>query len=231
MKKPLFFREHSYDVRLLPVRQLRAKERRGSPEQIRSRTGFSIGYPGWGLIYYLVLTQYRRGDHGLILETGTNQGATTAVLAQALLDAGVVDPRVVSFEIDKNKAAVAVKFLKKCGLEGVADVRVGNTRDTLVKTLNDEVESSPVRLAFLDASHLLNDVQAEFEAVLPFLDNDALVIFDNTYPIAEPDEPPRVAEFLDVLTQRYGGSFIELPFVSWFTPGVAIWQRSRPTWS
>lgn len=112
MRKPLFYREHRYDVRLLPVRHLRAKERKGSPEQVRSRTGFSIGYPGWGLLYYLVLTQYRRGDQGLILETGTNQGATTAVLAQALVDAGVVDPRVVSFEIDKNKAAVAVKFLK-----------------------------------------------------------------------------------------------------------------------
>lgn len=91
MKNPLFFRGHSYDVRLLPVRQIRARER-WAPEKVRSRTGFSIGYPGWGLIYYLVLTQYRRGGHGLILETGTNEGATTAVLAHALLDAGVVEP-------------------------------------------------------------------------------------------------------------------------------------------
>lgn len=106
---------------------------------------------------------------------------------------------------------------------------MGNTGDIMVKTLNDEVESSAVRKAFLDASHLLDDVQAEFEAVLPFLDNEALVVIDNTYPIAEEDEPPRVAQFLDVLTQKYGRSFIEHPHVSWYTPGVAIWQKARPT--
>ena len=124
-----------------------------------------------------------------------------------------------------------MQFLKKCGLDTVADVRVGNTRDILVPTLNDEVAKSSVRMAFLDASHLLHDGQTEFEAVLPFLAEDASVVMDNTYRIAEEDKPPRVAQFLDVLVEQYGGSLIELPYVSWFTPGVVIWQKARPTCS
>jgi len=32
--------------------------------------------------------------------------------------------------------------------------------------------------------------------------------------------------FLKLLQARHGGNLINLEFVSWFTPGLAIWQRT-----
>lgn len=102
MKKPMFFRDYSYRKELLPVPYLRKLERGRQHEKIREATGFSIGQPGWGLIYYLVQASHRENGSGTIVETGSNLGATTVVLAQALLDARVRQPRVMSFEIDEK---------------------------------------------------------------------------------------------------------------------------------
>jgi hypothetical protein len=49
---------------------------------------------------------------------------------------------------------------------------------------------------------------------------------DNTYQIAEPHEDQRVNGFLKQLPAKHGGNIINLPFCSWFTPGLAIWQKS-----
>lgn len=93
----MFFRDYSYRKELLPVPHLRKPERGRNQEKIREATGFSIGQPGWGLIYYLVQASHRENGSGTIVETGSNLGASTVVLAQALLDARVRQPRVMSF--------------------------------------------------------------------------------------------------------------------------------------
>ena len=84
-----------------------------------------------------------------------------------------------------------------------------------------------LRFVFLDASHLHDDVVAEIELIEPKLAPDALVLFDNSYRIADDHEDPRVNGALWTIQKRYGGNLINLEFVSWFTPGLAIWQR-RP---
>ena len=231
MRDPLYFRDFGYDRRLLPVRALRKLEHGATQENSKSRTGFTIGYPGWNLIYFLVQSQFRGGAAGTIIETGTNRGATTAILAQGLVDRGVTSPRVLTFEIDPQNVQKALTFLKRCGVSSAVEIYTGDTKETLAPALKSTVQEKSVRLAFLDASHFFNDVAFEFDAVLPYLANDAIVIFDNTYPIAEKPDEPRVAQFLDGLIAQYGGSLIELPFLSWFTPGVAIWQQQRPDWS
>lgn len=231
MRKPRYFRRFDYDRRLLPVRALRKLEKGATQETVVARTGYSIGYPGWNLIYFLIQCQFESGSDGIIIETGTNRGATAAVLAQGLVDADVRNPRVVSFELDEHNAVAASEFITKCRLNSVVEIFTGDSRQTLAPALNDSVKEESVRLAFLDASHFAQDVRYEFEAVLPYLTHDALVVFDNTYPIAEGSDEPRVAQFLDQLVSEFGGSLIELPFVSWFTPGVAIWQRNRPNWA
>ena len=83
-----------------------------------------------------------------------------------------------------------------------------------------------VRFAFLDASHLQNDLLAEFDAVLPYLADDAIVAMDNTYQLAGPGEDQRVNGALKTFPERYGGNLINLEFCSWFTPGLAFWQKS-----
>ena len=52
-----------------------------------------------------------------------------------------------------------------------------------------------------------------------------MVIFDNTYKIAEEGEDPRVNGFLRDMQDRYGGNLVNFEFVSWYTPGLVIWQR------
>lgn len=230
MKKPLFFRDYAYRKELLPVPYLRKLEKGRHPEKIREATGFSIGQPGWGLLYYLVQACHRENGPGIIIETGSNLGATTVVLAQALRDAKVQQPRVMSFEINPKNIQLAQKTARKSGLADFIEFIPGDTRESLALALSKQPSNFTIRLAFLDASHLEKDVRFEFETILPFLASDALVVFDNTYPINEQHEEPRVASFIETIQERHGGALLELPYVSWFTPGLAVWQKSRPDW-
>lgn len=102
------------------------------------------------------------------------------------------------------------------------ELHLGDSRQNLPKALEG---ISGIRVAFLDASHLYNDVKQEFDTLLPMLTGDALVIFDNTYRIADEGEDQRVNGFLRDMPELYGGNLINMEFVSWCTPGLAIWQR------
>ena len=73
---------------------------------------------------------------------------------------------------------------------------------------------------------MYSDVKAEFETVFPKLSDDALVVFDNTFAIADEGEDQRVNGFLKDLPQLYGGNLINMEFVSWWTTGLAIWQKT-----
>ncbi len=84
---------------------------------------------------------------------------------------------------------------------------------------------------FLDACHFYEDVLFEFESLLPKLADDALVLFDNTYPIAEENEDQRVNGALKTILDCHGGNLINLKFVSWYTPGLAIWQKQPNLYS
>ena len=56
MKPPIFHRMFDYDRRLLPNAHLAALEVGVTTiEQAREQTGATIGYPGWGLIFHVLL--------------------------------------------------------------------------------------------------------------------------------------------------------------------------------
>lgn len=224
MKPPVFHRMFGYDLARLPNLQL-AKLEAGvqNIEEARQRSGATIGYPGWGVIYHLLLAHLDRGRNEVIVETGTNWGCTTIVLAQALVDAGC-SGRVITFELDPANAEIARSNIAAAGLERHVELHVGDSRILLEEVLS--MERSRLRAAFLDASHLHDDVLSEFETILPMLAEDALVLFDNTYRIADEDEDQRVNGALKTIRKRHGGNLINLEFVSWYTPGLAIWQRA-----
>lgn len=222
MKPPLFYRQFGYDLDRLPNRHLaRLEQGVASHKEAEKRSGATIGYPGWGLIYYTLLCHLDRQRYEVIVETGTNWGCTTIVLAQALVDAGV-EGKVITFELDPGNLEVARQNLDAAGLSDRVELHLGDSRTTMPQALEG---LSELRFAFLDASHLYADVFAEFEIILPKLSPDALVLFDNTYCIAEKDEDPRVNGALAAINERYGGNLVNLEFVSWYTPGLAIWQR------
>ena len=222
MKPPIYHRMFNYNLGLLPNPQLAVLEHGVTNiEQARQKSGATIGYPGWGLIYHLLLSHLDRSREEIIIETGTNWGCTTIVLAQALIDAGCRG-RVITFELDAANAERAKANWQAAGVADRLELHLGDSRENLPKAL---AGSSDIRFAFLDASHLYNDVKQEFDIVLPKLADDALVIFDNTYRIADEGEDQRVNGFLRAMPALYGGNLINMEFVSWYTPGLAIWQK------
>jgi hypothetical protein len=222
MKTPIYHRMFGYNPDLLPNRHLADLERGVvNIGQAMERTGGTVGFPGWGVIYHLLLSHLDRTREEVIIETGTNWGCTTIVLAQALIDAGC-SGRVITFELNAVNAERAILNLTAAGVKDRVELHVGDSRNLLNKAVEGR---GPVRAAFLDASHLRADVQCEFEILLPNLSDDALVIFDNTYCIAEEHEDQRVNGFLRNMTGVYGGNLVNFEFVSWYTPGLAIWQR------
>lgn len=226
MKPPVFHRMFDYDRRLLPNCHLAALESGvGSVEEARDKTGATIGYPGWGLIYHILLSHLDRDREELIVETGTNWGSTTIVLAQALIDAGCRG-KVITFELEAENVAKAKANLVTAGVADRVEVIEGDSRINLPAALKESCGPKSLRFAFLDASHLEADMLAEFESVQLYLADDAIVVFDNTYCIATPDEDQRVNGALRKFPDLFGGNLINFEFVSWYTPGMAIWQKA-----
>lgn len=222
MREPKFFRRYDYDRSLLPNSHLRGLDDVSNLEEAKEKTGWSIGYPGWGLLYYLVMTSLDHDlGHNIVVETGTNVGSSTIMLAQALIDSGVPG-HVHTFEIDQTFHGRAGENLASAGVDHVVTQYLGDAKSLLPGVVHD---LDQIQVAFLDGSHLVVDVLEEFAAVHAKLARNGLVIFDNTYLIADEDEDQRVHGALATLVSEYGGNLINFPSVSWYTPGVAIWQQ------
>ena len=223
MKDPISYRMYDYDRRLLPNAHLRVMDASTTDQESAiEHTGLSVGYPGWGLLYYLVLTSIPRGEPATLIETGTNIGCSTIMLAQALHDAGG-GGCVHTVEIDPERFEQAGSNLSEAGVDHLVKRYLGGSTQTLPGVLAD---LDAVHVAFLDGAHDEPTVLEEFALVHPKLAEGALVVFDNTYPIADEGEDQRVYGALKTISSRYGGNLVYLDYVSWFTPGVAIWQQT-----
>jgi precorrin-6B methylase 2 len=222
MKAPIYHRWFDYDRRMLPNALLAELEEGVTDvDKARSLTGASIGYPGWGVIYYVTACALDPAKPATILETGTNWGCSTIVLASALRDAGI-EGLVHTVEIDPANIAKARDHFARAGLADRIVLHEGDSRvvlPNLLRTLDE------VSVAFLDGGHSFELVKAEFETVVPKLARRGVVLFDNTYEIAEGNEDGRVNAFLKWMPTVYGGNLINLPYCSWYTPGLAMWQR------
>jgi predicted O-methyltransferase YrrM len=157
----------------------------------------------------------------VIVETGTNVGTTAIIVAQAVIDSGR-DAVVYTVEIDAEIFEEARRRFELAGVATVVRPHLGNSTEFLER-LAAEVDE--IALAFLDGSHFHDHVVREFELIIDRLRPDGLVVFDNTAPIAEGTEDPRVHGALRTIVSRFGGNLINLPFCSWYTPGMAAWQR------
>ena len=222
MKEPKFYRIFDYPNILLPNEYLASLEKDiTNIEDARKSTGNSVGYPGWNLVYYLLMSHLDRNGFNHVVETGTNHGCTTIILAQAIKDTktnGVVH----TIEIDSKNYQRAINNFAKAQLDHLIKPICGDSKIELPKVVN---ELDSIRIAFLDGCHLLESVVFEFETIYPKLTNSSIVIFDNTFCIAEETEDQRVNGALKYIYKNYGGQLINLEFVSWYTPGVAIWQK------
>jgi len=223
MRDPKYYRKFNYRRSLLPNAHLAQMEESVSTiEEAIANSGYSIGYPGWGVIYYLLLAHLDPETENIIIETGSSQGASTIVLVQALVDSGAPG-HVHSIELVEENIVIAQANLIKAGVAEHATLHLGDAKEKLAAIITD---LGTIRAAFLDGSHLLNDVLEEFSLIQANLHPQGVVFFDNTYNIAEDGEDQRVNGALKEIQARYGGNIINLEFVSWYTPGLAIWQKA-----
>lgn len=212
-------RVFAYDKGLLPNKYLALLEQDvKSLEQAHARSGLSIGYPGWNLLYYSCLCSLRPQAYNLILETGTNVGSSTIVLAQALKDSRY-QGTVLSADLDTEALEQAAKNLALAGLEE----QVALKREDGVAFLESrggflDAPGLAVSFAFLDDCHEAEHVLREFVALHPWLDAHSVVFFDNV------DDPEGVAGALAQIKARFGGNVVRFENCSWHPPGQAIWQ-------
>jgi predicted O-methyltransferase YrrM len=106
-----------------------------------------------------------------VVEFGTSFGISTLYLAAAVKDGG--GGVVVGSELDPTKHEKALQHLREAGLEGFADVRLGDALVTLA-----DVEA-PVDMLFLDGwkeSYL-----PVLKLIQPKLRSRALVLADNIF--------------------------------------------------
>ena len=81
------------------------------------KSGLSVGYPAWNLLYYSVICSLSHADkEAIVVETGTNQGFSTIVMAQALMD---IDAKgfVYTVDIDEKNVQLAKQNVRKAGLD------------------------------------------------------------------------------------------------------------------
>lgn len=186
------------------------------------------GCPGWNFLYHCLFCCLDREAENIVVETGTNCGSSTITMAQALIDSGLRG-HVHSWEIDAANHQRACDNIESAGVASHVTLYHGPVAEGLGR-FTAELDGS-IRFAFLDGSHLQDDVLREFTLVYPKLTNDSVVLFDNTHSLqGDNDSEQRVNGALRVIERAYQGNLVNFPHTSWWTPGQAIWQKAPFGW-
>jgi predicted O-methyltransferase YrrM len=205
-----------YNHALLPNPLLAESERDAHDlESAKRLTGLTVGYPAWNLLYYALLCSApAAGEEFVVVETGTNQGISTVVLAQALKDLGLRSV-VRTVDIDPSVVEIAKHNVEKAGLSAFVDFHVEDSHRYLARLVS---EVNAIHFAFLDGSHAYEDLRKEFTIIYPkVVACHGKVYFDNT-------TTGGVARALKFIRIAYGGNLVEFENCSWCPPGNVIWQ-------
>jgi len=194
----------------------------------QARTDQSIGPTGWNFLYHSLFCCLDREAENIVIETGANCGSSTITMAQALIDSGSRG-HVHSWEIDAANHQRACDNIESAGVASHVTLYHGSVAEGLGRFTAD-LDGS-IRFAFLDGSHLQDDVLREFTLVYPKLIKGSVVLFDNTYPLQGDNDPEqRVNGALRVIERDYQGNLVNFPHTSWWTPGQAIWRKASFGW-
>jgi precorrin-6B methylase 2 len=221
------YRRFDYDRRLLPSPYLAELEPEGTDLATAStRTGLTVGYPAWNLLYYALFCSPQpdpsmfgpvpppiTGDL-VVVETGTNWGASTIVMAQALKDLGTTT-KVRTVDVKRSLVERAKQNVEKAGLTDHVEFHVDDSLSFLARTAN---EVDQFDFIFIDDDHSAEHVIQELDIVCPKVaETTGKIFFDNT-------SGRGVSAALRHLKETYGGNLLSFPNCSFAPPGVAIWQ-------
>jgi caffeoyl-CoA O-methyltransferase len=113
-----------------------------------------------------------------ILELGTFTGYSSIAMASALPS----DGRIITCDVDPDATAIARRYMDESGFGDRIEIRLGPALET-IQTLE-----GPFDIVFIDADK--PNYKAYYEAVLPLLAENGLVIADNVLwsgRVVEPD--------------------------------------------
>ena len=124
-----------------------------------------------------------------VLELGTFTGYSSLSMARGLPDGG----RVISCDINEETTAIARRYAEEAGLADRIDYRVGSRGLDMLAELD-----GPFDLVFIDADK--ESYVDYYEAVLPKLADDGLILADNALRdgrVLEPDGNEPMQAFND----------------------------------
>lgn len=169
------------------------------------RRGISETHPRWARrLGWYALVRAVQPDH--VVETGTDLGLGSCVIAAALLRNG--HGLVTTIDTDPGAGYLIGK-----PWSNVIDQRFGNSLDILGGIAN-------VDMFLHDSLHTYEHESAEFVTIEPNLAPGAIILSDNSH------ESPACAEFAE-RTGRHYLFFKELPFAHWW-PGDGIGVAWKP---
>jgi cephalosporin hydroxylase len=183
-------------------------------------TNMSPGYPAWSLLYYSVFTSIvPEVPDPVVVETGTNRGLSTILIAQALADLGV-DAAVDTVDVDEAYTQTARRHVEAAGLTRHVRFHTGDSLEFLTELVG---RVDHIDFAFLDGDHHAAHVMREIDIIVPKVAaRRGKIYFDNSEPGGGTDGG--VAEALEHLKATYGGNVVRFANCSWRPPGNAIWQ-------
>lgn len=154
-----------------------------------SSPGMMVGLVEGQFLAFLVrLSGSRR-----VLELGTFTGYSSISIAAALPEGG----RIVTCDIDEETTAIARRYAQEAGVADRIDYRLGPALET-VETL-----SGPFDFIFIDADKV--NYLSYYEATLPKLAEDGLMILDNTLwsgRVADPGEDDESTRAIRAVNDR-----------------------------
>jgi predicted O-methyltransferase YrrM len=184
----------------------------------KNMTGESLGYPAWNLLYYsLICSLPIERKETVIVETGTNNGFSAIIMAQALWDMnmnGVVN----TVDIDEKVVELAKSNVARAGVAEYVKFHVQDSLEFLSQFVK-EVEY--IDFVLLDGSREYYHIKKEFSIIYPkVVACRGKVYFDNT----GGGVCSGAARALQFIRSAYGGNIIEFKNCSAAPPGNAIWQ-------
>jgi predicted O-methyltransferase YrrM len=141
-----------------------------------------------------------------IVELGTSLGITTAYLASANRNAAVY-----SFEGADNIAQLAQQYFNESGLHNIQLIK-GNFDNTLQPALQ-KIQNT-IDFAFIDGNHRKEPTLRYFNQLLPYLHNNAIVVFDDIHWSKEMEEAWNTIKCLDCITCTIDLFFVGIAFIS-----------------
>ncbi len=128
-----------------------------------------------------------------VLELGTFTGYSSIAMALALPPGG----RVITCDVDEETTAIAKRYAEEAAVYDRIDYRLGPALDTIAQL------AGPFELVFIDADK--ENYVEYFEATLPLLADNGLMVVDNTLwsgRVADPDDSEETTRAIRALNDR-----------------------------